>query len=205
MPRPGGRLVLLLVTVLVAVAACGDDGRELSEPRPDQTTTTVPAAGDGAVVGGDPTSSMAQLRLSSPAFEDGGTIPVEYTCRGADVSPPLAWTGVPPETAEIAVVVRDLDAGGFVHWVIAGLPPTATGLAEGAVPPEAVQAVNGFGRPGWSGPCPPSGTHNYQFVLLALVGPSGLTPDQPGEQAATAIESAPVRMSAALSGSATAA
>ena len=221
-PLPAGRrrsrvvgtaLALALAAAPVLLAGCGDDGRELRAPRADQTTTTDTATaapgsdtavvGDGGGDGGDgPTTSLAQLRLSSSAFEDGGAIPVDYTCRGADVSPPLLWTGVPADTAEIAVVVRDLDASGFVHWVVSGLPPTTGGLAQGTVPPEAVQAVNDLGRPGWSGPCPPSGTHNYQFVVYALAQPSGLTPGLPGEQAAQAIETASVRMSAALSGTA---
>lgn len=208
----GTALALALVAAPVLLAGCGDDGRELRAPRPDQTTTTdtataAPGSDTGLVGdGGDgPTTSLVQLRLSSSAFEDGGAIPVEHTCRGADVSPPLLWTGVPADTAEIAVVVRDLDASGFVHWVVSGLPPTTGGLAQGTLPPEAVQAVNDLGRPGWSGPCPPSGTHNYQFVVYALAQPSGLTPGLPGEQAAQVIETASVRMSAALSGSAVAA
>ena len=212
----GTALALTLAAAPVLLAGCGDDGRELRAPRPDQTMTTDTATtapggdaglvGDGGGDGGDgPTTSLAQLRLSSSAFEDGGAIPVDHTCRGADVSPPLLWTGVPADTAELAVVVRDLDASGFVHWVVSGLPPTTGGLAQGTVPPEAVQAVNDFGRPGWSGPCPPAGTHNYQFVVYALAQPSGLTPGLPGEQAAQAIETASVRMSAALSGTAVAA
>jgi Raf kinase inhibitor-like YbhB/YbcL family protein len=212
----GAALALTLAAAPVLLAGCGDDGRELRAPRPDQTTTTDTATtapgGDAGLVGdgggdaGDgPTTSLAQLRLSSSAFEDGGAIPVDHTCRGADVSPPLLWTGVPADTAELAVVVRDLDASGFVHWVVSGLPPTTGGLAQGTVPPEGVQAVNDFGRPGWSGPCPPAGTHNYQFVVYALAQPSGLTPGLPGEQAAQAIETASVRMSAALSGTAVAA
>lgn len=212
----GTALALTLAAAPVLLAGCGDDGRELRAPRPDQTTTTDTATtapggdtglvGDGGGDGGEgPTTSLAQLRLSSSAFEDGGAIPVDHTCWGADVSPPLLWTGVPADTAELAVVVRDLDASGFVHWVVSGLPPTTGGLAQGTVPPEAVQAVNDFGRPGWSGPCPPAGTHNYQFVVYALAQPSGLTPGLPGEQAAQAIETASVRMSAALSGTAVAA
>ena len=212
----GTALALTLAAAPVLLGGCGDDGRELRAPRPDQTTTTDTATtapggdtglvGDGGGDGGEgPTTSLAQLRLSSSAFEDGGAIPVDHTCWGADVSPPLLWTGVPADTAELAVVVRDLDASGFVHWVVSGLPPTTGGLAQGTVPPEAVQAVNDFGRPGWSGPCPPAGTHNYQFVVYALAQPSGLTPGLPGEQTAQAIETASVRMSAALSGTAVAA
>jgi Raf kinase inhibitor-like YbhB/YbcL family protein len=211
----GTALALVLAAAPVLLAGCGDDGRELRAPRPDQTTTTDTTAaapsgdaavvGDGAGDGGDgPTTSLAQLRLSSSAFEDGGAIPVEHTCRGDDVSPPLLWTGVPADTAEIAVVVRDLDASGFVHWVVSGLPPTTTGLAQGTVPPEAVQAVNDFGRPGWSGPCPPSGTHNYEFRLFALAEPSGVTAGQPATDAIAAIEGRAMYGSAALSGQASA-
>ncbi len=114
--------------------------------------------------------SSAPLALSSPAFAAGGAIPTKYGCAGRDVSPPLAWSGVPDGTAELALVVDDPDANGFVHWVAAGIPPTATGIPEGATGSDAVpvEGRNSFGKTGWGGPCPPSGTHHYRFRLYAL-------------------------------------
>src|SRR5918995_277802 len=102
---------------------------------------TVDRAGDGPsgdagdAGGAASTASTAAtgvFQLTSPAFTEGGTIPDEFTCVGDDVSPPLAWSGVPVGTVELALVVRDPDADGFVHWVVAGLPAATGGLAETA-------------------------------------------------------------------------
>ncbi|HZA77615.1 MAG TPA: YbhB/YbcL family Raf kinase inhibitor-like protein [Acidimicrobiales bacterium] len=219
------RWALIAPALVLGLAGCGDDGRELREPSADQTTTsasttsttstTTPTTDVAAGTGGgtdDSGSSAASsapaaaatLRLTSPAFGEGELIPPEYTCIGDDVSPPLAWSGVPEGTVELALVVRDPDADGFVHWVVTGLPPRAEGLARGNPPAEAVEALNDFGREGWSGPCPPSGTHDYDFRLYALGEASRIAPRTDGAQAAEQLESAPVLASAALSGTAAA-
>jgi Raf kinase inhibitor-like YbhB/YbcL family protein len=206
-PLRSAALVVLALVAAPAAAGCGDDddGRALRRPRADQTTTTTAASttlGSDAAAGGDPaaSSSTEPVRLSSTAFGDGAEIPTDYTCRGDDLSPPLLWTGMPPATTEIAVVVRDVDAEGFVHWVIAGLPATVGGLAENTPPAEAVEATNDLGRPGWAGPCPPSGTHNYEIRVYALSQPSGITDGQPGPDAAAQVEATPALASAVLSG-----
>jgi Raf kinase inhibitor-like YbhB/YbcL family protein len=201
----------VVVLLALSAAACGDDGRALRDPAPDQTTTsaapTTSSTGDsaGSVLGDGSTSSTEPMRLSSPAFADGADIPADYTCRGADRSLPLSWTGVPAGTVELAVVMRDIDpeAEGFVHWVVAGMAPTVGGLAEATTPP-GVEAENDFGRPGWAGPCPPSGTHDYEIRLYALAEPSGVTAGMPGEEAARAVESRTSYATSVLSGSAAA-
>ena len=115
------------------------------------------------------------ITLRSPAFGDGDTIPRVHTCDGEDVSPPLEWSGVPSDTAELALVVEDPDAPGgtFVHWVLWGLDAGLPGLAQGQVPAGAREGRNDFGRIGWGGPCPPRGSepHHYVFTLLALSEP----------------------------------
>ncbi|HET6728007.1 MAG TPA: YbhB/YbcL family Raf kinase inhibitor-like protein [Jiangellaceae bacterium] len=120
------------------------------------------------------------ITLRSPAFADGDTIPGVYTCDGDDVSPPLAWSGVPSDAAELAVVVEDPDAPGgtFVHWVLWGLDAGQSGLDEGHVPAGAREGRNDFGRVGWAGPCPPRGSdpHHYAFTLLALSNPLAVEP-----------------------------
>ena len=212
------RWVLATCAVALVLAGCGDEGQELRAPSSDQTTTSVSttsttaspsttevAAGtgggqDGASGGAGSPTTATTLRLTSPAFGNGQPIPPEYTCVGEDVSPPLAWAGVPAGTAELALVVRDPDADGFVHWVVAGLPSDIGGLARGDPPSQAVEELNDFGRQGWSGPCPPSGTHNYDFRIYALAEPSGLAAGADGAQAAQQLESATVLASAALSG-----
>jgi Raf kinase inhibitor-like YbhB/YbcL family protein len=123
------------------------------------------------------TPSPAPFSLTSTAFRAGEGIPSRYSCDGRDVSPPLAWTGVPAGTKALLLTVTDPDARGFVHWVAWDLPPDGGGLdegASGAMPAGAVEGHNDFGRTGWGGPCPPAGTHRYVFTLTALSAPLGL-------------------------------
>ena len=117
-----------------------------------------------------------------------------YTCQsaggvaGTGTSPALAWSGIPAGATNLAIVVTDLTADGFVHWVVTGLDPTLTGIEEGVVPAGAVQGKNGFGAIGWGGPCPPNGTgeHEYLIQVYALGQDLGLTE---GFDAATALPS----------------
>jgi Raf kinase inhibitor-like YbhB/YbcL family protein len=108
------------------------------------------------------------MRLTSSAFTDGGAIPEDYTCDGGDLSPPLAWDGAPDGVESFALIVTDPDAGGFVHWVLTGIPADARELTEGEGDAAGTPGVNGFGGSGWGGPCPPSGEHRYVFELFAL-------------------------------------
>jgi Raf kinase inhibitor-like YbhB/YbcL family protein len=113
------------------------------------------------------------FKLSSPAFADGTDIPVRYTCDGEDISPRLTWSGTPPGTRSLALVVDDPDAprGTFTHWVVYDLTPDLTELGEGSTP--GTQGRNGFGRTGYGGPCPPpGGPHRYRFTLYALDVPA---------------------------------
>ena len=115
--------------------------------------------------------------LTSAAFSQQGVIPTKYTCEGADLSPPLSWTGLPPGTKSLALVVDDPDAPDpaapkmtWVHWVLYNLPPTANGLPEGAavLPAGTQQGLNDWRRTGYGGPCPPIGRHRYFHKLYAL-------------------------------------
>jgi Raf kinase inhibitor-like YbhB/YbcL family protein len=115
--------------------------------------------------------SSPGIQLTSSAFTDGGSIPRQYTCDGANQSPPLAWTGVPAGTATLALRVQDIDTPQkFVHWLVYDIKPTTTSLAAGESPPGATAAKNSFGNPGYGGPCPPQGAgkHQYVFTILAL-------------------------------------
>ena len=115
--------------------------------------------------------------LSSPEFADNQPIPRRYACDGDDVSPPLAWSGAPGDTAAMALVMDDPDADGFIHWVVFDMTASATGsLSAGwsKSPDAPPQGTNSFGRLGYGGPCPPSGTHRYAFRLLALDQALGL-------------------------------
>ncbi len=117
------------------------------------------------------------LKITSSVFEDGGEIPAKYTCQGADVSPPLAFSGVPDGAKSLVLIVDDPDAPDpkapkmtYVHWVLYNLPPDTRGFDEGAktFPPGAGDGINDWKRTGYGGPCPPIGRHRYFFKLYAL-------------------------------------
>ncbi len=123
------------------------------------------------------------LGLTSAAFKEGGPIPSRYTCDGQDVSPPLSWTQPPAGTKSLALISDDPDAPGktWVHWVVYNLPPSARELpeavrAEQELPDGTRQGTTDFGRIGYGGPCPPSGTHRYFFTLYALDAALSLPP-----------------------------
>src|SRR5688572_16304039 len=115
------------------------------------------------------------LELTSSAFAHLGEIPTKHTCEGDDVSPPLAWAGVPDGTKSLALIVDDPDAPDpaapkrvWVHWVLYDLPPGGS-LPEGARPPSgAREGTNDWKRTGYGGPCPPIGRHRYFHKLYAL-------------------------------------
>jgi hypothetical protein len=125
-----------------------------------------------------PTAVDSPIKLASSAITAGGAIPVDYTCDGRDVSPPLEWTGVPDKTVELVIVMEDADAkpAVLVHWGALGLDASRTTLEEDGVPPGARQVTNGLGKVGYSGPCPPKDgtTHHYHFRLFALSKPEAV-------------------------------
>ena len=123
--------------------------------------------------------NLDQFTLSSPAFEEGGPIPEEFTCDGPEIPPPIEWSGVPGGTAELILTLLDPDApeGVFTHWTVYGIPPQTDGLPEGAPPEGASEGLNDFGDTGYGGPCPPSAEpHRYIFTLAALAEDSNLVP-----------------------------
>jgi Raf kinase inhibitor-like YbhB/YbcL family protein len=132
---------------------------------------SAPAGSDEADELGEQPVDVA-ITVSSPDFSEGEPIPVEYSCDGGDVSPPLSWDGAPVEAAELALVVDDPDAGGgtYVHWVLFGLDPSLTKLEAGVVPTGGRQAENSAGDAAYKGPCPPGGddAHHYRFTVYAL-------------------------------------
>ena len=149
--------VFLIIALLVLFSGCISN-------QPEQKTQTKEE------------TTIQQISISSDAFNDSTSIPVEHTCDGEDRSPPLSWNTVPAGTQSIALIVDDPDAPGktWVHWVIYNLPANTTGL-PGAVPKNktlddgSLQGKNDFGRIGYNGPCPPPGKpHRYFFRVYAL-------------------------------------
>ena len=147
--------VFTLAFAAVALVACAGGDDEL-----DQVDEEAPLS----------------ILVSSAAFTDGSSIPPRHICDGEDRSPPLSWSDVPSGTGSIALIVDDPDAPGgtWVHWVLYGITPDATGLREGIPSSEvtstgAFQGKNDFNQLGYRGPCPPRGdAHRYFFKVYAL-------------------------------------
>lgn len=119
--------------------------------------------------------ALSAMELTSSAFRGDDAIPPRHTGEGEDVSPPLSWTGAPPEARSFVVFCHDPDAPlvspgryGFVHWVLYNIPGAVSRLAEGTQ--EYTGGRNDFGSTGYGGPMPPEGhgTHRYYFWVLAL-------------------------------------
>ena len=112
-------------------------------------------------------------------------IPTEYTCDGADISPPLTFGDIPEDAQSLVLIVDDPDApaGTWVHWVLYNIPAITPGLPPDVPPDEtlafgACQGMTNFGSTGYGGPCPPDGTHRYFFKVYAIDSDLGF-PDPP--------------------------
>src|SRR6267154_962827 len=160
MPRPIKVLTFLLI--VLPLAGCANRSQLVTQTPPANTST----------------NNKAEIKLTSSAFSEGQPIPRAYTCDGVNISPPLEWSGVPKTARTIAIVCDDPDApdapgGAWVHWVLYNLPADNIGLVENLPATESLKAsgfqgTNEFGKIGYGGPCPPSGTHRYFFHVYAL-------------------------------------
>jgi Raf kinase inhibitor-like YbhB/YbcL family protein len=159
------------VAAAVALAACGGDG--------DKVSSAPPATG-----------GAAGPKVTSTAFAPNGTIPARFTCTGAGDRPALRFAGVPGGAKELALLVIDPDAGGFVHWTVYGMAPSVRGIASTGLPAGAREGRNSTGETGWTPPCPPSGTHRYQFELYWLCAPSKLASGADPQKVVAAIKRA---------------
>jgi hypothetical protein len=110
---------------------------------------------------------IKNLEVTSPAFQNDGNIPSEYTCDGRDVSPPLRINNIPDDAESLVLIMEDPDAprGTFTHWLVWNIDPSVS-IAEDSVP--GMAGRNDFGDTAYGGPCPPSGTHRYFFRIFAL-------------------------------------
>jgi Raf kinase inhibitor-like YbhB/YbcL family protein len=153
----------LACALALVVAACADDAVEstVADPTP---VPLVPST----------TNAEVAMRLSSSAFGHEDDIPRRFTCDGDDVSPPLTVSDAPAGAAALVLVMDDPDAPGgtWDHWVAYDIPVTAQ-IPEG-VASLGTAGTNSWGRTGYGGPCPPSGTHRYFFVVYAVDATIGL-------------------------------
>jgi len=172
---------MVLISMLVLVGACSTRSAAGGQAVGPDATGDRKALGSAASAG-----ESSSFVLSSSAFQDGEAIPSRYTCDGNDRSPPLAWAGIPPDAASLALIVEDPDAPGgtWFHWVVYGLQPEMPGLTDGIggsseLAGFGVSGVNSWGEQRYGGPCPPSGLHHYRFSIYALDGalgePAGMT------------------------------
>ncbi|MGO8756204.1 MAG: YbhB/YbcL family Raf kinase inhibitor-like protein [Gallionellaceae bacterium] len=140
---------------------------------------TSSAAAKAGLFSGEKEKTIMSLTITSPSFMPDREIPARHTCDGRNISPPLAWSGVPAGTKSLALIADDPDAPDpaapkmtWVHWVLYNIPPDSNGLPESAategLPAGTLQGINDWHRTGYGGPCPPIGKHRYFFKLYAL-------------------------------------
>jgi Raf kinase inhibitor-like YbhB/YbcL family protein len=116
------------------------------------------------------------MKIESTAFKNNKLIPQKYTCDGENINPPLLIGDVPENVKSLVLIVDDPDAvsGTYVHWTVWNIDPKITEISENSVPEGAIEGITDAGRPGYVGPCPPSGTHRYFFKLFALETEPGI-------------------------------
>jgi len=110
------------------------------------------------------------MKITSAAFNHNQKIPSKYTCDGENVNPPFQFLDVPDDAKSLVLIVDDPDAPSktWVHWVVYNINPQTSEVKENSVPQDGIEGITDFGKPGYGGPCPPSGTHRYFFKLYAL-------------------------------------
>jgi Raf kinase inhibitor-like YbhB/YbcL family protein len=213
-PRASALVAAVAVLAILAIgcapasqgSSVASTGPSTASASPTPTTTATPNApptSPEATAMTTPTpSAPPKLALSSLAFDEGQPIPRKYSCHGADVSPALSWKGVPSTGAALVLFVDDPDGRDWVHWIVLDLPAKDGALPEGVDPraDSPQQGKNDFGKVGYGGPCPPSGTHHYRFRLYVLAAPLGLSGHPDGAAVRRALGSATVVAHVTLTG-----
>ncbi len=145
---------VVILVLLVFLAACTAQVGQEAEVQPQAEENEI---------------KVKNMKLTSPAFEHEGNIPSEFTCDSSDISPELEISDVRENTKSLALVMDDPDApaGKWDHWIIFNIPQDTKKIEKGTEP-EGIPGKNSWGKTGYGGPCPPSGTHRYFFKLFAL-------------------------------------
>jgi Raf kinase inhibitor-like YbhB/YbcL family protein len=119
-------------------------------------------------------SSPPPMTVTSPAFSADARMPIQYTCHGAGVSPPLSWSGAPSaQVKSFAIVADDSQAPitPYIYWIVYDIGPTTSDIPQNGLPTGAKQATNSVGTRRYDPPCPsgpPGSYHNYRFTVYAL-------------------------------------
>ena len=173
------RTIFALCLGIFFLAACSAPAAQPTQAsHATEIPATVPAA-PTPTVAFTPTEALPGIdepalpfELISTAFEQGGPIPVKYSCDGEDISPSLAWGDPPAGTQSLALIMDDPDAPSrtWDHWIVLHISPELRELPEGVKAGDlgVIFGENSWGRSDYGGPCPPSGTHRYFFKLYAL-------------------------------------
>src|SRR5215204_1549199 len=189
------------LVIALGLAACSSGGQPTVGPSGGppaspavSSQSPAPAPEDPSMTDMPSSAAGAAFTLTSTSFREGDAIPQEFSCDGSNVSPPLSWTGVPSGAGALVLAVDDPDARGFVHWIVLDLDGADGDLPKGVAPTadSPQQGSNDFGDVGWGGPCPPSGTHRYDFTLTAIPAPLGLTGQPSGQEVTAALSKADV-------------
>ena len=165
---------LLTIALLSFAVACGKS-KSSTVDTAAVITNVGPPRGNQLPI----TTPPMTFNLSSSAFAPNSSMPTKYTCEGAGISPPLAWSGAPANAKSFALIVEDPDAPDpakptrvVSHWVAYNIPASATSLSENAsnkgMPAGSAQGSNEGNKQVYMGPCPPIGRHRYFFKLFAL-------------------------------------
>ena len=112
------------------------------------------------------------MKITSSAFGHNTLIPSKYTCEGQNINPPLSIKDIPAGAKSLVLIVDDPDAPmkTWTHWTAWNISPETAELSENSIPVGCIEGTTSFGRTGYGGPCPPSGTHRYFFKIFALDG-----------------------------------
>jgi len=173
-------IMILLCCLALILAGCAPAPEPAEEPAPVleeeavaeviPTNTPLPPTEEPEVVeeAEEEEPAMVEMTLTSPAFNQDEAIPIQFSCDGDDLSPELAWAGIPEGAASLVLIMDDPDApvGTWDHWLLFDMPPELEGLPQGGT--AGTDGNNSWNRTGYGGPCPPGGTHRYFFKLYAL-------------------------------------
>jgi len=178
----GSQYGWLIIFSFAATLACNISATAVATEPPSLQASPLPVEFPSPTVlpppeySSEPTEEKMPFELTSPIFKQGEQIPVKYSCKGEDISPPLAWSDPPGGTQSFALIMDDPDAPGgtWIHWIVFNIPADIRALPENM--PAGMKfddvaasfGTNSWGRAEYGGPCPPFGTHRYFFKLYAL-------------------------------------